>query len=79
MEHPVRQQYYGKEYEITFDGHSYKLQAEKKTNSKKFLLSQPGKLGCTISMSEEGEWQSNCGLSHKQLSEIGDWIKKLYE
>ena len=78
MEQHVREQYHGEEHEITLDGQSYKLKAEKRTNSKKFLLSQPGKPGCTISMSDEGEWQSDCGLSDKQLSEIGQWIKKLY-
>jgi hypothetical protein len=72
----MKEKYHGQEQEINVDGQTYQIQPEYSTHSNRFLLKQEGHPSCTISRSDEGKWQSDCGLNDKQLSEIGEWIKK---
>jgi hypothetical protein len=75
----MKEQYHGREQEISVDGQTYQIQSEFTSHSNRFLLKRDGELPCTISRGEDGNWQSDCGLSDKQLSEIGDCIKKAFQ
>ena len=74
----MKEKYHGQEHEIKVNGQTCQIQSEYITHSNRFLLKRDGHLPCTISLNGDGKWQSDCELNDKQLSEIGEWIKKKF-
>jgi hypothetical protein len=69
---------YSDSYFINIDKEIYELQVVDKQEETFFLLKQSEKVVSTITMNEEGQWQSDNHISENELKEVVRWIENLF-
>ena len=69
---------YSETYCINIGKEIYQLQALDTSDGTLFLMKHWGKLICIISWDEHDKWQANTDIDMELLSEILQWIEKLF-
>ena len=69
---------YSETYHINIDKEIYQIQALDTPDGTLFLMKHWGKLICIITWDECEKWQVNTDIDMELLSEILQWIEKLF-
>jgi hypothetical protein len=69
---------YGDTHHIIVGDKVYQIQSLDTPFNSYFVVRRSGQLLCTISMDDEGEWQSDRDVEDEKLTELVRWIKRLY-